>query len=720
MEEAFDYLWKSAGVLSIFVITYHLLLRRLTFFKANRFFLLFGMVASITFPLIEITQTVYVEQPEVTYSAADMVTAMTLLQQEPPVEPLINTSQLLLMLYAAVSLFFIGKMGVELLSLRKLIISGKRRLEDGYVRISLSRKVTPFSFFKYICFTVGDEQQQDHDLILKHEQVHAREWHSVDLLLSHLYCAVFWLNPLAWWLKRQIGENLEFIADATAKVENTTGISYERTLLSSAASHMQPALANNFFTPFIKKRIQMLQKETSKTWNAYKYALILPVMALFLYSFNTVTKTEYVKSNFKKEQAQNVATSSANTSVTSAAQDVIKENDDKNGEQNATSVATETIEFKIVATTTEQSLETFKKRLKSDHNVDFTYKNLKYQDGKITRIKIELDDNRGFKGSQNYNGDEPINPICITGIIDGNSKKWSMGSCEKTRWTAKGNVLISENDPATYIYSPDSLYFSQSLKFDTDSLMSMMKDLKKIDIDSFHRAMRASYKDLQVRMEDIDIKQMEADLKKAQREMRRMNLDSLHDVMRQARFQILRMNKDSVKSSMKTQFFNTDTLGNDMDNIVIYDVPKAQRGKPIIRSTGTDPILIVDGKRVPYSKMNEIDPQSIKAVDVLKDKAATAVYGEGSENGVIVVTLKSAEDVKLSAIKSTRAIPYIVIDGVVAKQEQMYALDSNKIESFSILKSDEATALYGADAKDGAIIIVTQKKTKTTKNDKEN
>ncbi|PRP66032.1 M56 family metallopeptidase [Nonlabens agnitus] len=715
MEEAFDYLWKSAGVLSIFVITYHLLLRRLTFFKANRFFLLFGMAASITFPLIEITQTVYVEQPEVSYSAADMVTAMTLQQQEPPVEPLIKTSQLLLMLYAAVSLFFIGKMGVELLSLRKLIISGKRRLEDGYVRISLSRKVTPFSFFKYICFTVGDEQQQDHDLILKHEQVHAREWHSMDLLLSHLCCAVFWLNPLAWLLKRQIGENLEFIADATAKVENTTGISYERTLLSSAASHMQPALANNFFTPFIKKRIQMLQKETSKTWNAYKYALILPVMALFLYSFNTVTKTEYIKSNFKKEQAQEAA----NTSVTSAAQVVINENDDKTSEQNAT-VSTERIEFKIVATTTEQSLEKFKKRLKSDHNVDFTYKNLKYQDGKITRIKIELDDNRGFKGSQNYNGDDPINPICITGIIDGNSKKWSMGSCEKTRWTAKGNVLISKNDPATYIYSPDSLYFSQSLKFDTDSLMLMMKDLKKIDIDSFHRAMRASYKDLQVQMEDIDIKQMEADLKKAQREMRRMNLDSLHDVMRQARLQIRRMNKDSIKSSMKTRFIITDTLGNDMDNIVIYDVPKAQRGKPTVPSNETEPILIVDGKRVPYSKMNEIDPQSIKAVNVLKDKAATAVYGEGSENGVIVVTLKSAEDIKLSAIKSTRAIPYIIIDGVVAKQEQMYALDSNKIESFSILKSDEATALYGTDAKDGAIIIVTQKKIKTTQNKKKN
>ena len=41
----------------------------------------------------------------------------------------------------------------------------------------------------------------------------------------------------------------------------------------------------------------MLQKETSKKWNAYKYALILPVIVLFMYSFNIVEKVEYIKNN---------------------------------------------------------------------------------------------------------------------------------------------------------------------------------------------------------------------------------------------------------------------------------------------------------------------------------------------------------------------------------------------------------------------------------------
>ena len=65
MEELAIYLLKSAGVLAVFALIYHFLLRRLTFFQSNRWFLLFGLFASVVFPFIEITQTVYVEQPTV-------------------------------------------------------------------------------------------------------------------------------------------------------------------------------------------------------------------------------------------------------------------------------------------------------------------------------------------------------------------------------------------------------------------------------------------------------------------------------------------------------------------------------------------------------------------------------------------------------------------------------------------------------------------------------
>jgi TonB-dependent SusC/RagA subfamily outer membrane receptor len=300
MEELAIYLLKSAGVLAVFILIYHFLLRRLTFFQSNRWFLLFGLFASIVFPLIEITQTVYVEQP-VTLSPQQLAyTPMEMLLDN--VAPGIPTSieqnfdyeTLWFAIYTMLALFFIGKMSLELVSLFKLIRSGEVRKSGPFFLVSLSRKLTPFSFFQYICFSRNEDKQPEFEVILNHEKVHARQWHSMDVIISTAYRAVFWFNPLAWLVKRQITENLEFIADAQAKTNNTSSISYERTLLRVMACQRQPALANNFFTPFIKQRIVMLQKETSARWQAYKYALILPIIVLFLYSFNVVEEIQYV------------------------------------------------------------------------------------------------------------------------------------------------------------------------------------------------------------------------------------------------------------------------------------------------------------------------------------------------------------------------------------------------------------------------------------------
>jgi hypothetical protein len=301
MEELAIYLLKSAGVLAVFALIYHFLLRRLTFFQSNRWFLLFGLFASVVFPFIEITQTVYVEQTvietpqHITYMPMAMVlddmdsTTPTLVEQS------FDYEMLWYAIYAMLALFFVGKMSLELVSLFKLIRSGEVRYSGMFLLVSLSRKLTPFSFFHYICHTRGEENLPEFDLILNHEKVHARQLHSLDVIISTVYRAVFWFNPLAWWVKKQITENLEFIADAQAKSNNTSSISYERTLLSVMACQQQPALANNFFTPFIKQRIVMLQKETSARWHAYKYALILPIIVLFLYSFNVVEEIKYVE-----------------------------------------------------------------------------------------------------------------------------------------------------------------------------------------------------------------------------------------------------------------------------------------------------------------------------------------------------------------------------------------------------------------------------------------
>ena len=62
-----------------------------------------------------------------------------------------------------------------------------------------------------------------------------------------------------------------------------------------------------------------------------------------------------------------------------------------------------------------------------------------------------------------------------------------------------------------------------------------------------------------------------------------------------------------------------------------------------IRGTGTinnaDPLIVVDG--VPTdAPLNNINPDDIASIDVLKDASASAIYGSRGANGVVLITTK--------------------------------------------------------------------------------
>lgn len=85
-------------------------------------------------------------------------------------------------------------------------------------------------------------------------------------------------------------------------------------------------------------------------------------------------------------------------------------------------------------------------------------------------------------------------------------------------------------------------------------------------------------------------------------------------------------------------------------------------------SGGTTPLVLVDG--VPRS-MNDIEPDEIESFTLLKDAAATAVYGAEGANGVILITSKrgSADKPKISfRAEGTIASPTRLPDFVNSEQ----------------------------------------------------
>jgi TonB-dependent SusC/RagA subfamily outer membrane receptor len=52
------------------------------------------------------------------------------------------------------------------------------------------------------------------------------------------------------------------------------------------------------------------------------------------------------------------------------------------------------------------------------------------------------------------------------------------------------------------------------------------------------------------------------------------------------------------------------------------------------------PIFVVDGKMVLEQDIKSINPNNIDKIDILKDVAATSLYGSRAANGAVLITMK--------------------------------------------------------------------------------
>lgn len=283
-----DYLLKASAILAIFYLFYKIVLHKETFFQSNRFFLLGGIIACLTLPLIEIP--IYVEQ------VISPIQNFAITQTSGIVEvpKTINWIEIIGLVYLVGIIFFGSKFILSLFSLAKLFISSKREKIEDYYFIKSNSNDSPFSFFNYIVYNPNTFEQKELQQILMHEKVHAYQWHTFDVLFSQFITIVFWFNPISWLYKTALQQNLEFIADAISQEKISCQKSYQHLLLKTSIAPNQFALTNNFYNSLIKKRIIMLHKNRSKNTNQLKFVFILPLLMAFIFTFNTKTIAQTV------------------------------------------------------------------------------------------------------------------------------------------------------------------------------------------------------------------------------------------------------------------------------------------------------------------------------------------------------------------------------------------------------------------------------------------
>ena len=106
------------------------------------------------------------------------------------------------------------------------------------------------------------------------------------------------------------------------------------------------------------------------------------------------------------------------------------------------------------------------------------------------------------------------------------------------------------------------------------------------------------------------------------------------------------------------------------------------RGTGSLASYGNGPLYVVDGYPIDAGGINNINPNDIASIDVLKDASATAIYGIRAANGVVLVTTK----------KGQKNGTQISVDGYNAFQQ--------KPKEYKVLNADQFATMANLVATD--------------------
>ena len=283
------YLLKVNVGIALFYAFYKLFCCRDTFFRWRRFAILSFLGISFLYPFVNIQDWIK-EQPNMV-ELADYY-ASWMWSEEVVVTPTTQVAQTPDLMTTAMYIYFIG---VVALSIRFLIqlcsilyMRGKGTVTylKGQRIISIPTEVNPFSFFQWIFIHQQRINEENLDEILMHEQTHAKQWHSIDVVLSEIINIVCWFNPFSWLLKNEIRLNLEYLADnqVTEIVEDAKVYQYH--LLGLASQKRQTGLYNNFNVSHLKHRIIMMNKKRTCTAGRIKYALFAPLAIALLLASN--------------------------------------------------------------------------------------------------------------------------------------------------------------------------------------------------------------------------------------------------------------------------------------------------------------------------------------------------------------------------------------------------------------------------------------------------
>ncbi|PCH78024.1 MAG: BlaR1 peptidase M56 [Flavobacteriaceae bacterium] len=273
-----NYILQVVFIQVLFLGVYDLFLQKETFFKYNRWYLIGTPFLSFFIPFIQLSSLKYVVPKDVVYQFPTVMLDPQSTIEATEIYQSINYFGFLF--YAGVvvcTLVFC----IKLFRIIRLLQQSKIVKMQNYSLVLLQGKESAFSFFSYIFIhqkLMKEEQLQ----VVKHELVHSKQLHTLDLLFFEILKIAMWFNPLIYVYQHRITTVHEYLSDAEV-LKNTNKQQYFNNLLAHTFNVENISFVNQFYKhSLLKKRIMMITKNKSKKMKQLKYLLLVPVLLSML------------------------------------------------------------------------------------------------------------------------------------------------------------------------------------------------------------------------------------------------------------------------------------------------------------------------------------------------------------------------------------------------------------------------------------------------------
>ncbi|TJY37882.1 M56 family metallopeptidase [Pontimicrobium aquaticum] len=284
------YLLKFSACLLILLVFYKLVLEKENMHMFKRFYLLGALVLAIVIPLVTFTQYVEPLDQTISLSTQDALITNSIAVTET------NTNYLpyiIWLIYTIGVLLFGFKFFRNLYLLNHKIKHNPKQHYNKFTHVLLKDLIVPHTFFNYIFFNKSKFEANDiPEEVFWHEQTHANQKHSIDVVFIEALQVLLWFNPLIYIIKHAIKLNHEFLADQSVLQKGIKTNRYQEIILAFSSSAAQPQLANAINYSLIKKRFTVMKTQTTTRGIWLRSLILLPLLALMLYSFSDTKVVE--------------------------------------------------------------------------------------------------------------------------------------------------------------------------------------------------------------------------------------------------------------------------------------------------------------------------------------------------------------------------------------------------------------------------------------------